>query len=335
MKSEHKSFEKLLDLTANEITGYEPEAAQSLILPDRRRFLACGLAAAAGITLASPFQRALALSGESLLWTPEAMLMSPVRIRWRTIFTVVELVASLLGFRPFVMTIKELIDAFVPEKKEAAQAAQAQTQTQQALKQEGFPHQAGSTPAGAPGRVGLYSVVAPDTSGLGLGHSLIQRVNYMRGAALQKKPRQFFYPALKDDGVNGITTHFDYDAGTYQPVGFLGGPTNSLFKRAEKRLQRWGYTTQQSIDEALYPYRQQRISYGLFNESYRDPDMYTTRQKTATERAQIEVNYNFSRSGLGEGEITFFRLEDKTSGKLMQTTRLRYDVTYERDESDQ
>lgn len=334
MKIDYESSNKSLGLTGYEITGHDPEAAQSMILADRRRFLAGSLAGVAGLTLASPLQRVLALPGDSPLWTPEAMLMPSLRIRWRTIFTVVELVASLLGFRPFVMTVKELIDAFVPEKKEAEVAKQAQTQTQQAVTQAGFPNQAGSAPAGAPGKVGLYSVLAPDTARLGLRSSLFQRVGYLRRAARQS-PRQFFYPALRTDGLNGITCHFDYDAGTYQSVGFLGGPTNYILKAAEDKMRQWGYATQRSVNEALYPYRQQSISYGRFNQSYGDADLYKTRQKTATERAQIEVHYDYSRPGTGEGEVTFFRLENMISRKLMQTTRLRFGVDYTRDESDQ
>lgn len=334
MKSDNEPSEKPSVLTGSDITGCNPEAIRSLLLPERRRFLASGLVGATGLALAPQLQRVLALPGGPPLWTPEAMLTPGIRIRWRTIFTVVELVASLLGFRPFVMTVKELIDAFVPEKKEAEVAKQAQTQTQQAVTTAGFPNQAGSAPADAPGKVGLYSVLAPDTGSLGLRSSLFQRVGYLRRAA-RARPRQFFYPALRNDGLNGITCHFDYDAGTYQAVGFLGGPTNYLLKAAEQRMRQWGYTTQQSINEALYPFRQQSISYGRFNSSYGDPDSFKTRQKTATERAQIEVNYDYSRPNVGEGEITFFRLEDMNSRKLMQTQRLRYDVHYDRDESDQ
>ncbi|MFL6254652.1 MAG: hypothetical protein ACJ74T_06495 [Pyrinomonadaceae bacterium] len=333
MKS-NESSEKSSVLTGSEITGCYPEAIRSLLLPERRRFLASGLAGAAGLTLAPQLQRVLALPIEAPLWTPESLLTPGIRIRWKTIFTVVELVASLLGFRPFVMTVKELIDAFVPEKKEAEVAKQAQAQTQQAITAAGFPNQAGSAPADAPGKVGLYSVLAPDTGSLGLRSSLFQRVGYLRRAA-RALPRQFFYPALRNDGLNGITSHFDYDAGTYQAVGFLGGPTNFLLKAAEDWLRKQGYATQQSINEALYPYRQQNISYGDFNRSYSDPDFFKTRQKTATERAQLEVNYSFLRPGQGEGEVTFFRLENMISRKLMQTTRLRFGVGYERDESNQ
>src|SRR5215207_6082321 len=128
MKSDDESLEKSSILTGSEITGCNPEAIRSLFLPDRRKFLASGLVGAAGLTLAPQIQRVLALPGGMPLWTPEALLTPGIRIRWRTIFTVVELVASLLGFRPFVMTVKELIDAFVPEKKEAEVAKQAQTQ---------------------------------------------------------------------------------------------------------------------------------------------------------------------------------------------------------------
>lgn len=333
MKCDTESPDKSPRLTAHEITGSEPNDARSLILPDRRRFLAGSLMGAAGFTLASPLQRALALPGDPLLWTPEALLGgTALKFRWRTFFTVVELAASLLGFRPLVMTIKELIDAFLPTLEESARASQAQAQTQQALAQADYPHLPGSSPEGAPKPVGLFSTLAPDTGGLGLNSSLFRRVAY-RGRAAARRPRQFFYPALKRDGINGITSHFDYDAGTHQAVGYLGGPTNELLRQAENSLRQWGYTTREAITQAVYPYRQQRISYGLFNQTYGDPDLYKTRQATATERAQIEVHYNFSRSGQGEGEIAFFRLEDMNSRKLMQTKRLRFGVTYQRDES--
>jgi hypothetical protein len=126
---------------------------------------------------------------------------------------------------------------------------------------------------------------------------------------LLKNGPRISFPVLKGDELNGIMSFFNFDHSTSNALAKIAAPTTGVFGSLDNALRSAGYKRQVRVP-MLLPADQNRASFGTFEETYKEDDVFVTEGNTTT-----RAHYQNNRPGAGVLEMAMENLRHPRTGR--------------------